>query len=76
MNIGQPADTDLDFTGSELESMNWTAVNCSIPYDNPQLIDWMRENFNDFANEVRWHHRVCIYFRRQEEAIQFKLRWL
>ena len=78
MKIGEKVDSTIDATVCDLEDMGWAVV---LIYDekdyiNGEHIDWMKDNLIDVDNEVRWLADLAICFRRHEEAIAFKLRWM
>lgn len=77
LKVGEPASKFEEYTGAELENKGWTIVN----YDGDigpgtECGDWLEEQVDDFDENVRWIWRLAVFFRKEEDAFAFKLRWI
>ena len=77
MKEGKKISNFDDYTGHELEIMNWTTVDYHGDMDdNEELHEWMKTTFENFDDDVRWMDSICVFFRKEEDAVIFKLTWL
>lgn len=58
----------------KLKELGWIFIEFKFEITG-QMIEWMSENFSD-DSEAYWLNNMYIGFRKPEDAVQFKLRWL
>ena len=77
MMDGKKVDQYDDPTGLELSNLGWFPVKTDLHIsDNEQGVhDWLKDNISDHYSDVRWYNGCLIYFRKEDEAMAFKLAW-
>ena len=86
LKIGKKLSPHDDFSGSEVEDAGWTFIDIEDLFCGKERVSeyyqiwddvmlWVRTNA-DLVNDVRYHMFSCFYFRLEQDAMAFKLRWL
>lgn len=75
LKVGKDLSPYDDYAGGELSALGWSYIDFYRKFEKgTDAYQWVQENM-DIENEVRWISTIAIWFRREEDALAFKLRW-
>ena len=85
LKVGKKLSPHEDYSGGEVEDAGWIRIDVDPLFDDvtyeeelalwDELLDWIKTNA-DLVNDIRFHYMLCIFFRLEQDAMAFKLRWL
>jgi hypothetical protein len=63
-----------NFEFDKLEKNGWHVIDYYPDWVTAGITGWIRENM-DLPNDVLWNGSI-LYFRKEIDAVAFKLRWI